>query len=483
MNDHEVLLVLGPMVLLLAIACEVAWRNRYVPQWIARKVLHVGAVGACAVVPLWLEDLDLLRWIVIASEIVIILLVFTGRLFDQRTGRRSWGIVLFPLPFLLLLIIEPERWLIALPMAILACSDAMAAVAGNLLTTDRFRLTGDPKSVHGSVAFFIVTLIVVSFFPQVESLIGNLPPWQRWALLIVIAALLTAIEALGSRGLDNLLIPLAAWFLFDHVAEMPLEFRSHVAFETGPALIAAAVIVPVLVRSKLLDVGGAIAAATIGIWTVFFAGAIWLVPLFVFLLLSALIGKWSRNSRLFPIEEKHGRARDAMQVICNGGIFALSAAMFDPVTATFAMAVSISISMCDTWASEIGIGFRKATIDLRNFKRITPGLSGGISLPGTLGGAIGAAIMAGCSVMLIKTTDNWRLFVVIAAAGFAGMIADGLIGAWFQRRYRGNDHRLSDVPDLRSEKVSGLSWMDNDLVNLLSNALITFAAVALWIAA
>ena len=172
-----------------------------------------------------------------------------------------------------------------------------------------------------------------------------------------------------------------------------------------------------------------------------------------------------------------------MQVICNGGIFALSAAMFDPVTATFAMAVSISISMCDTWASEIGIGFRKATIDLRNFKRITPGLSGGISLPGTLGGAIGAAIMAGCSVMLIKTTDNWRLFVVIAAAGFAGMIADGLIGAWFQRRYRGNDHRLSDVPDLRSEKVSGLSWMDNDLVNLLSNALITFAAVALWIAA
>ena len=46
-NDTTVLLVLGAWVAVLTVAMETLDRRRVFPQWLARKVLHVGAVGAC----------------------------------------------------------------------------------------------------------------------------------------------------------------------------------------------------------------------------------------------------------------------------------------------------------------------------------------------------------------------------------------------------------------------------------------------------
>jgi uncharacterized protein (TIGR00297 family) len=479
MNDHEVLFVLGPIVLLLAIAAEVAWRNRLIPQWVARKILHVGAVGACAIAPLWLEDLVLLKWIVIGSEALLLWLVHKGYFYDQRNSRRSWGVVLFPLPYLLLLHFETERWLIALPMAILALSDAMAAATGNLYGQGRYSLTGDPKTMAGSIGFFVTTVILLLALPYWHGLTVELPAFHRWSLLVVIALLITAVEALGSRGLDNFFIPLVAWALFGELAAMPVAIRAEVALELGVALVPALIFMVVSTRLKWLTPGGAVTAALTGVWVLFFAGLDWLLPLFLFLIAGSVATRVLR-SRVPAADRKNGRPRDAVQVLCNGGIFALAAAVLDHPVAAIAMSVSVAISASDTLASEIGMAFRTKTRDVLNWRLVPPGLSGGVSLPGTMGALSGAFLFGLVGARLLHVMDVfWPLVILITTGGMLGMLLDSVLGSALQPRYRLADGTLSDVAGPNAVRISGRHWMSNDLVNLIGNAVVTGLIVVL----
>ena len=473
MNDLDLLLLLGPLVLILAIACEVAWRNRYVPQWLARKVLHIAAVGSCALVPLLLEDLALLRWIVIGSEFILIWLVVSGRLFDQD-GSKSWGILLFPVPYLFLLYVESDRWLIALPMAILAFADSFAALAGLFFSHRFFRFTADPKSMTASVAFVLVSILVMVFFPEIRSFLAVVPLWASIAMVGVIALLLTGIEALASRGTDNLFIPLAAWLLVKEITTASI----HTSFITSLVITCALAIIFTwaCIRMRLLTLGGAIAASLIGVWVMYFAGAFWLIPLFVFLAGSTLFGRLNRTAA--TTDRKHGKPRDAIQVICNGGVFAAAASIPDPQLAQMAMGASIAVSAADTWASEIGMAFRGRTIDITTGRNVPSGLSGGISLAGSAGALFASLLFAVLAVVLMDRSGLQMLPFMIA--GMGGMLVDSLFGSKLQPHFRCADGSLSDERRSGSKRISGFNWMSNDAVNIISNIIVTAAVVLLF---
>jgi uncharacterized protein (TIGR00297 family) len=479
MNDPEVLLVLAPLVLLLAIGCELAWRNRYVPQWVARKVLHMGAIGTCALAPLLLDELHVLTAVVVASELLLIWLVITGRLFDQGRGSPSWGIMLFPIPYLLLLSYAEHRWMIALSMALLAFSDAMAAVAGTLWGRRFHSFTGDPRSLAGSLSCLVTSCIVLALFPSFRAAAEGLGPVEYMVLLLGIALLLTGVEALGSRGMDNFFIPLAAWAMVHKVSSSGAELVQHV-HHLGLGLLGAALALPLFVRQRWLSPGGAVAAGVVGLWVIFFAGPLWLIPLFLFLAGSSVIGRVLRMAVSGHGDRKHGQPRDAVQVLCNGGVFAFAATFSDHRLAALGMAVSIAISAADTWASEIGIAWRGRTWDLLTGARVPPGLSGGISIPGTAGAFVAATTFAAVAMWLPGIGGASAVVLIgVAAGGVLGMFVDSLLGARFQPRYRNDHGRLYDVRVEGAVQVSGLTWMSNDMVNLLSNGLVTGLAVAL----
>ena len=75
---------------------------------------------------------------------------------------------------------------------------------------------------------------------------------------------------------------------------------------------------------------------------------------------------------------------------------------------------------------------------------------------------------------------NGDVAVLIAIAGFAGMLADSLLGSIFQARYQLNDGSVTESAAMALSKTpeKGWSWMTNDLVNLLSNILVT---AMLWL--
>jgi uncharacterized membrane protein len=57
------------------------------------------------------------------------------------------------------------------------------------------------------------------------------------------------------------------------------------------------------------------------------------------------------------------------------------------------------------------------------------------------------------------------------------MLTDSAAGSLFQARYRAGNHLADAKPEEGNfALVKGLFWLDNDLVNLLSNLLVTILA-------
>jgi uncharacterized protein (TIGR00297 family) len=476
-NDSVVLIVLGLAVLFLSAVLEILSVKGIWPQWLCRKLLHITAVSTCALAPLLLNDLTLLRVLVLVAEVLLFFLVARGKLFKEERGRKSWGIVLFPLPYLFLLTVFPDhRWLIAVPMLILAWSDAAAAIAGTLFAKRFFNLTADPKSLVGSAAFILCTVLILLVIRQME-----LPGFPLWSAVnftafvlvaLCISTVLAAVEALGAWGLDNLYIPLAALLLLLRI-DVWLNGNAPLL---ALLLLAAAVFVFVTIKSKTLRADGAITAGLMGISVVEFSGVAWLIlPLFFFGS-SMLIGK------LFPAktnssDAKQGKARDAVQVLSNGGVYWLLALLVPYYPdVQLLMIVSMAIATSDTWASETGIGLKGKTYELLTWKRLPTGISGGVSIIGTLGGLLGALLIAGLGIFLLKE-KSLLVFGLIVLTGFAGMLFDSLLGAIFQARYQ-NDAGISDEQaGTHTRLIKGFPWMSNDLVNLLSNVIVTALAL------
>lgn len=231
-----------------------------------------------------------------------------------------------------------------------------------------------------------------------------------------------------------------------------------------------------MVRLHVLTLGGGIMAGLIALAVVCSQGWSWLLPLFVFLASGVLLGRLNRSART---DAKHGRQRDAMQVFCNGGIYALLA-LADDFHAELWMSISLCTATCDTWASEIGMYAAWPTLDIARWRRVPPGLSGGISLAGTIGGFAGSMLMGlficacvsgqplgpGLHVTVISAVLLFWASLWYSAFAMGGMLLDSLLGALLQVRYDDGD----GPRDNGARQVSGLRWMTNDTVNLISNA-------------
>lgn len=229
------------------------------------------------------------------------------------------------------------------------------------------------------------------------------------------------------------------------------------------------------VRRNSLTIGGAITAAGMGVWVVIFAGVQWLIPLFFFFISGTLLGKLNSGSEIIT-DEKHGKGRDAWQVICNGFPYAFLATftIIDSFSsfAFFLMFVSVSIAVADTWSSEIGMFFQGKTIDILKFEKLPPGVSGGVSFAGTIGGLAGGISAAVICVLLdFQKFESPIIFIgMIGFAGFCGMLLDSVLGSGFQKKYKNIETgEVSDVFTSSNNVQSGLTWMTNDVVNLVSN--------------
>lgn len=452
MPDIQIISVLGVVVAAAAVVLGYLSGKEPAQQLQFRKYLHILACGACTLCAALLSNPQLMIPAVVIAEIILLYLVFKRDFFTIQ-GEKSYGIVLFPVAFLILLILFPRpqyKALILGPMGFLTLADAMAALVGMRFAKRYFILTGDKKSWIGALAFFVTALLwmwVLRALGYQQEI--SLPAFLFGA--VAISLIMAAVELMGSKGRDNLWIPLvSAWLLYMWLQSDATEFLYAMGYAL--ALIPAGM---VAYYKKWLNLSGTVAALFLGmvLWVAGFS--LW--PMLVFFLTGSILGKLPGGK---SSDKKAGKARDYLQVYSNGGLALLLGIAHSihplPLWENLYL-ISAAVACSDTWSSEIGQRLSKRAFDLRSLRWVSAGLSGCISGVGTLAAIMGAACIAAFG------KDQAQMLEIVLW-GFAGSLLDSVLGAFVQARY-GKDI-AQDTGEGKPDK--GFAPVTNDVVNALS---------------
>jgi len=400
------------------------------------------------------------------------------------TNRRSYGTVYYPLSFLILVLLcwDSMPQLISASILVLGLGDAAAAIVGeNLRSPHGYALTSDKKSLEGSFAMFATTfLIVVVLLETMSGLMMNAQLFRSLHLSHHVASVLiafavslfaTAWEAISSKGLDNLAIPLSTAFVL-HYCLSPLPHHVPAQFIAGVVLALAFAAISFSLR--FLSASGSVATFILAAIVFGSGGWQWTIPILAFFLLSSLLSKLGKKRKAaFQLMFEKSDTRDAGQVAANGGaagIIILFWYFFPGYPGWYALYLaSLAAVTADTWGTEIGLLAKGSPRSITTLKKAETGTSGAVSIAGIAGGALGALFIALSGSVWLAGDVLIRAFVLIVVSGIAGSLADSFLGATLQARYqcevcRKMTERTTHC-DTPAQLAGGVRWVNNDVVN------------------
>lgn len=176
--------------------------------------------------------------------------------------------------------------------------------------------------------------------------------------------------------------------------------------------------------------------------------------------------------------DKNG-PRDAWQVLANCGpllLFLLIELWTKDPRFALCQITAIAAATADTWSSEIGVLSKHPPRLLFSLNPATAGLSGAVSLLGTLAGVAGSGLIAlflGLSHWLFASETPFSYGLVLLL-GFAGTLIDSLLGAFLQVKYRTATGELTDKAHTGQQPnayAKGLPHFTNDGVNFVTGIL------------
>lgn len=223
-----VVLLLATMLLLLR-----EFQKRYAPHpESVRKLLHVG-MGVVTLFFPWMFSATWPVWILAALAVGFFLALPRVKILSDQFGavlnsvkRDSRGDIYFPMSVAVLFQVatstgRPEFYLVA--VMVMSFADAAAAWIGSRYGTHRYKTLDGEKSIEGSCTFFIVAFLCV-YIPLL--LMTSTAREDTLLLALVAAYLLTLVEAVSWRGLDNLLVPFSAYLILYTALDMNVsEFK------------------------------------------------------------------------------------------------------------------------------------------------------------------------------------------------------------------------------------------------------------------
>ncbi|HHS13346.1 MAG TPA: DUF92 domain-containing protein [bacterium] len=474
----------------------IAEKTRLVLKWspeINRKLVHILTGVLIFFSPCFFESNRPLVWMAVLFIILDFWAVKTRRLPGMHgTRHRSYGTVFYPLSFLILVVLcwPDYQSVLVVSMAVMAFCDAAAAVIGeNIHNPHEYRLCRDTKSLEGSAVMGLSTLIVVSLLLPAAGKMDQLSIGLGTAVRIaaVTAVMATVLEALSSRGSDNLSVPLGSAFVIHFFLTQSPE--AQMQFAAG--MVLAGLVAFLSYRARFLSASGS--AGTFILATLIFGvgGWTWSVPILTFFLLSSLLSEAGKTHKkqFGLIFEKSGR-RDIGQVLSNGGMagILLLAYSFRPSAFWYALYLgALAAANADTWATEIGVFSRIDPRSIVGFHTVPAGTSGGITLLGTLSALAGSLVIALSGWLAAPAAFGYhpgrRIFWAVTAAGFLASLVDSILGATLQSQYRcavcGKiTEKRFHCQQNPTQRVTGLPWLDNDRVNAICSI---SGSVFVWI--
>ena len=192
---------------------EAAYRFFHLPTEWTRKIAHIGAGITALTYPIYINN----HWVVFALTLSFTLILFISKkqgIFPSifAVERKSSGELFFVwITWLLFLLYKTtdNEMCYYLPFAIVVFADPAAALVGQSFPIKHYAIKGHKKSIGGSFTFLIVTFLLMLFFIPAT----NFDSINFWLFAIVFVFIVTIVEAISFKGVDNISIPLAAIIL------------------------------------------------------------------------------------------------------------------------------------------------------------------------------------------------------------------------------------------------------------------------------
>jgi phytol kinase len=218
------------------------------------------------------------HWTVLALGALLAAILIVGRRLGwlgsvHGVERRSEGDLAFPVAVYLLFVLarsQPVFYMIAL--FTLVVSDAAAALLGRSYGRHFYTIGSDRKSVEGSVVFLLATFLGVHL-PLL--LLTDIDRGTSVILAAQIALIVASFEAISARGYDNLIVPLATFYL---LLKITPRSAAETALQLGAQLAILLVVLVVARRTRFLTFSGALAAHLVLYGTFSLGGPGWIVP-------------------------------------------------------------------------------------------------------------------------------------------------------------------------------------------------------------
>jgi hypothetical protein len=163
-------------------------------------------------------------------------------------------------------------WLYTAAILVLAVADGCAALVGTRWGRLRYEVEDETKSVEGSSVFLVIAFAAIAV-PMAFGSDLALPAVAAAALLV--ALLVTLVEAVSLNGGDNVLVPLTVSFVLDAAASRPTEENTAAA---ATLLGMLAVLGAIVARTRAFNVGATLVIALFSFSTWAFGGWTWALP-------------------------------------------------------------------------------------------------------------------------------------------------------------------------------------------------------------
>jgi len=192
---------------LIFVVVEVLAAKLHPPGEATRKLSHILAGIGAALLPFVLSfnEIALLG----ALFVPAVFISMRSNMFKSVHGVRrvTNGEIYFPLAITVCAILFPDRLLFIYGILVVGISDALASLLGQRYGRKKYRSPAGQKSFIGSAVFFVATVLIgvcliISFM--------DVALWRVIVCSVILAAILTFIEARATKGIDNLFVPVAA---------------------------------------------------------------------------------------------------------------------------------------------------------------------------------------------------------------------------------------------------------------------------------
>lgn len=342
----------------------------------------------------------------------------------------------------------------------LALGDGFAPITAKLCK--RFNVAIMPgRTLIGSLTVFAVSAISVAVTSRLFGL--SFSP----LFVISVAALACITEFYGLKGCDNLLVEFSVfgYLLMYHFGLVSTLLQI--------VLIVTPFIAMLAIRLRALSISGGIAAMVfIFALAIFSKTPVDVIYTALIFLSVSITSKLSKKFGKKKDKEKK-KGRSGYQIV-GVGLWALVIIVLGRILGSsllyslFFLALAEQFS--DSMASDIGSITKRKNIDIITFKPIEKGLSGGVSLLGTLCALIGA--FAILSVPYLCGSISLRLYLMLSVIAFIGAMIDSVLGSLFQALYLcekcGTKTEQPQHCNEKATRIKGFHIIDNVSVNLIS---------------